>query len=371
MKLTINRKELLKALSRVQGIAGKSQTMPVLSNILLVADDQGVEITATDIEIGIRGKYAADVEKPGAVLVSAKKLYDIVRELPEENVKIQVGESNWVSISSGGAKFKLLGLSKDEYVQFPEITSDNMISLSAELLSDMVKKTLFAAAENDARYVLNGLLIHMQPKGQGLSIRIVGTDGHRLAMVQRSLPAKGTNSKFVVPKASMVELKKLLGEVETGTEIQIAATNSHFLYKQIGMTMFSKLIDAQYPNYEQVIPNNNHKKVIASKDPLAQALKRVSILAKEKTNAVKIQFGSSMMQLATNNPDVGEAKENVAVNYAGADIEIGFNVQYMLDSITGISDTNVILSLCDNVSPCVVTADGDPGYTCVVMPMRV
>src|SRR5512135_3296530 len=190
MKLRIKKEEILKGLQRIQGVVDKKNTMPILSNMLMIADTKGIEIIATDLEIGLRGRYTADVEKPGAVTVSAKKIYEVVRELPEEDIQIRVEENNAVKITSGHSQFKLVGLPKEEYPALPDVAEEGMITIAGETLRDMIKKTLYAAGENDARYVLNGLFVHLAPGKGGLNIRMVGTDGHRLSLIDRIVEAK-------------------------------------------------------------------------------------------------------------------------------------------------------------------------------------
>ena len=290
MKLKIKKDEILKGLQRIQGVVDKKNTMPILSNMLLVADGKGIEIIATDLEIGLRGRYAADVEKPGAVTVSAKKMFEIVRELPEEDVQIRVEEGNWVKIVSGHSQFKLVGLPKEEYPSMPDVAEEGMITMDGVTLRDMIKKTLYAAGENDARYVLNGLYVHLSPAKGGLNIRMVGTDGHRLSMIDRIVEAKHKEESVIVPKKAMIELRRLLEEDSSQEGFQIGFSKNHALFKRDGLVMVSKLIDGNYPNYQQVLPTQHTKKVAVSKDIFTHAVKRVSILSKEKTNAVKLQL---------------------------------------------------------------------------------
>ena len=290
MKLTIKKEEILKGLQRIQGVVEKKNTMPILSNMLLIADNSGVEIIATDLEIGLRGRYAATVEKPGAVTVSAKKMYEIMRELPAEDIQIKVDDNNWVKIQTGHSQFKLVGLPKDEYPTLPDVVEEGMFVIEGDTLRDMIKKTLYAVGENDARYVLNGLFVHMTQTKGGLTIRMVGTDGHRLSMVDRVVDAKHKEESVIIPKKAMVELRRLLEEDAPKAELRLGFSKNHALFKRDGLVMVSKLIDGNYPNYLQVVPAKSTKKVTVSKDVFTHAVKRVSILSKEKTNAVKLQF---------------------------------------------------------------------------------
>ena len=371
MKLKIKKDEILKGLQRIQGVVDKKNTMPILSNMLLVADGKGVEIIATDLEIGLRGRYTAEVEKPGAVTVSAKKMFEIVRELPEEDIQIRVDEGNWVKIVSGHSQFKLVGLPKEEYPSMPDVAEEGMIAMDGDTLRDMIKKTLYAAGENDARYVLNGLFVHLSPAKGGLNIRMVGTDGHRLSMIDRIVDAKHKEESVIIPKKAMMELRRLLEEDSSAGGFQIGLSKNHALFKRDGLVMVSKLIDGNYPNYQQVLPTQNTKKVAVSKDIFTHAVKRVSILSKEKTNAVKLQLEKNTLVLSTNNPEVGEANEELAIDYTGESMSIGFNSRYLMDVLMAMDRDTITLELNDSLSPCLVKEEGNDAYKCVVMPMRV
>ncbi len=371
MKLRIKKEEILKGLQRIQGVVDKKNTMPILSNMLLQADARGVEIIATDLEIGLRGRYAAEVEQPGAVTVSAKKMYEIVRELPEENIQLKAEENNSIRIVSGHSQFKLVGLPKEEYPSMPDVAEEGMITIASETLRDMIKKTIYASGENDARYVLNGLFLNLSPANSGINIRMVGTDGHRLSLIDRHVEASHKEESVIIPRKAMLELRRLLEEDATQEGFQIGLSKNHALFKRDGLVMVSKLIDGNYPNYQQVIPKQNTKKVAVSKDLFTHAVKRVSILSKEKTNAVKLQLESGTLALSTNNPEVGEANEELSVEYKGDGLTIGFNSRYLLDVLNAMDSSNVTLELNDPLSPCLIKEEGHEGYRCVVMPMRV
>ncbi len=372
MKLKIKKEEILKGLQRIQGVVEKKNTMPILSNMLLAADGNGVEIIATDLEIGLRGRYAADVEKQGAIAVSAKKMYEIVRELPAEDIQIKVEEGNWVKIKAGHSQFKLVALSKDEYPSLPDVAEEGMIAIEGETLREMIKKTLYAVGENDARYVLNGLFFNMTQTKNGLNIRMVGTDGHRLSMIDRVVDAKHKEESLIIPKKAMMELRRLLDEEDSSqAELRLGFSKNHVLFKRDGLVMVSKLIDGNYPNYLQVVPAKSTKKIVVEKDIFTHAVKRVSILSKEKTNAVKLQLEKDMLVLSTSNPEVGEASEELPIAYQGEGITIGFNSRYLMDVLTAMDRQNITLELNDALSPCLVKEEGDEQYKCVVMPMRV
>src|SRR3972149_2159463 len=370
MKLKIKKEEILKGLQRTQGVVEKKTTMPILSNMLFTAEGSGVQIVATDLEIGLRGHYAAEVEKPGSVVVSAKKMYEIVREPPDENIRIETEEGNWVRVLSGQAQFKLVGLPKEEYPSLPDVAEEGMITIEGATLRDMIKKTLYSVGENDTRYVLNGLFVHMSPVKNGLTIRMVGTDGHRLSLIDRVVEAKHKEESMIIPKKAMLELRRLLEEDPSTGELRVGFGKNHALFKRDGLMMVSKLIDGNYPNYLQVVPTQNTKKVTVSREMITHAVRRVSILSKEKTNAVKLQLERNRLVLSTNNPEVGEANEELAVDYKGEALAIGFNSRYLMDVLSAMDKETIRLELNDPLSPCLIMEEGDENYKCVVMPMR-
>jgi DNA polymerase-3 subunit beta len=272
---------------------------------------------------------------------------------------------------SGHSQFKLVGLPKEEYPSMPDVAEEGMITIDGETLRDMIKKTLYAAGENDARYVLNGLFVHLSQTKGGLNIRMVGTDGHRLSMIDRIVEAKHKEESVIVPKKAMIEIRRLLEEDSSQEGFQIGFSKNHALFKRDGLVMVSKLIDGNYPNYQQVLPTQNTKKVAVSKDIFTHAVKRVSILSKEKTNAVKLQLEKNKLLLSTNNPEVGEANEELSINYTGESISIGFNSRYLMDVLMAMDRDTITLELNDSLSPCLVKEEGNDAYKCVVMPMRV
>ncbi|HLB25255.1 MAG TPA: DNA polymerase III subunit beta [Nitrospirota bacterium] len=371
MKFAIKKEEFLKGLSRVQSVADRRNTVPILSNVLIESVEGGIAITATDLEIGLRGVYEAVVSEPGGVTLSARKLYEIVRELPEEDVSVESSESNWATIRSGSAVFKFTGLAKEEFPTLPEMEGADFVPVDAAAMRELIKKTIFAAGDNDTRYVLNGLYMILSREDDTLTIQMVGTDGHRLAVLRKKLGAKASVSgSAIVPKKSASELKKLLDESEA-EELQMAMSKNHIVFKIGSLYMVTRLIEGNYPNYEQVIPTQNDKAIIVDKAHLVSALRRVSLLSRERTNAVKFSFAGPKAVLSSQNPEMGEAREDVPVDYDGSELEVGFNAKYLLDALSAMDQEKVRMIFKDSLSPCIITQSGGENYQCVVMPMRV
>ena len=371
MELTIARNTLLKALQRVQGIVEKRNTMPILAHVLMDTVERGITIFATDLELGVRGLYPASVNSPGSVTVSARKLFEIVRELPEEDVRL-VGEDNhWVLIECGRSSFKVAGLPPADFPVFPGLGKETMVPITRDLFLDLIKRTLFAVGENDARYVLNGVLCSIE----GGAIRMVGTDGHRLAVAQRPLEhPKGSPAhpdvSAIVPKKALLELKKLVEDGEEET-MEIGFTKTQLLFRQGDLVLLARLMEGNYPNYRQVVPTGNDKRVAVDKRALEGALRRVALLSKERTNAIKFQLEPARLLLSTSNPDMGEAKEDLGVSYQGDALTTGFNARYLLDVLGAVSGPETVLEFKDALSPCLIREPAQEGSLCVIMPMRV
>lgn len=376
MKLRIARDELLTGLQRVQGVVEKRNTMPILSNILLEAKSDGVDIIATDLELGMRGLYKATVKEPGSITLSARKLYEILKELPGGEIDLTVGANNWATIQSGKSQFKIVGLPSTEYPALPAIEREGLTPLSGAGLANLIRKTLFAVGDNDARYILNGLLITLTVSDKKTTLRLVGTDGHRLAVADQEAnqPAgkEGPKEiKAIIPKKAALEMRHLLEEGDG--EPLIGFTKNLMIFRKSGLLLTSRLMEGTYPNYQQVIPKDKDqdKRVTVSKPELEGALRRVAVLSRDKTNAVKVTFSSGKITLFSSNPDFGEATEELPAQYKGESLTTGFNARYLLDVLGIVDGESVTLQMDAPLSPCLVREPGNNGFTCVVMPVKV
>ena len=376
MKLRIARDELLMGLQRVQGVVEKRNTMPILSNILLEAKtDDAVDIVATDLEIGLRGMYKAKVETRGAATLAARKLYEILKELPEGDLDLTVGENHWATIQSGKSQFKIVGLPSTEYPALPAIDREGLTPLTGAGLLELIRKTLFAVGDNDARYILNGLLVTLSSTDKKTTLRLVGTDGHRLAVAEQELapPPKDAPKeiKAIIPKKAAHEIRRLLEEGDS--DPFLGFTKNLMIFRKSGLLLTSRLMEGNYPNYQQVVPKEKDttSRITADRKALEGALRRVGVLSRDKTNAVKVTFGSGKMTLFSNNPDLGEATEEFAVKYTGENLTTGFNARYLLDVLGVMDGESVSLQMDAPLSPCLIRETDNPGFTCVVMPIKV
>ncbi len=358
MEFRISADELKKALHRAQGIVERKATMPILSNVLITASKTGVTVTAFDLDIGIVSDHPAEVSKPGAITVSAKTLFDIVNLIPDANVTVRKLANNYAELISGAAHYKIVGMAPEEYP----------VKLTGSDILEMIKKTQYAISNDETRYILNG--VFFEPR-EGGKVRMVATDGHRLALVERELAGDfKLKSGVIIPRKGLFELKRLLDEAPEA-EVSLGFADNSALFKKTGLSMVMRLIDGQFPEYQRVIPKEGEKQVLVKRGAFYDALKRIALLSAEKSSAVKLSLSENLLRITANNPELGEAKDDLEVAYRGASLTIGFNARYILDVLSALETDEVTLELGDEHSPGVLHAPGDKSYTAVVMPMRV
>lgn len=375
MKVRIGRDELLTGLQRVQGVVEKRNTMPILSNVLLEARQEGAEIVATDLEIGMRGLYKAAVLETGGVTISARKLFEIIKELPSGDIELTTGENNWTTIQMGKSQFKIVGLPSADYPALPAIEREGLTPLSGDGLLDLIRKTLFAAGDNDARYILNGLLVTLINTEKKTTLRLVGTDGHRLAVAEHEMSQAGGKGvpqeiKAIIPKKAAHEMRRLLEEGGDGEPL-IGFAKNLMIFRKSGLLLTSRLMEGNYPNYQQVIPKEGGKKISVNRIELESALRRVSVLSRDKASAVKVSFAPGKMTLFSSSPDYGEATEELPARYEGESLSSGFNARYLLDVFGVMDGETVSLQIETPLSPCLIQESESPGFKCVVMPIKI
>jgi len=365
MKLSASRDVLLKPLQAVIGVVERRQTMPILSNVLLVAREGKLGITATDLEVELVAEADVQVAAEGEITVSGRKLLDICRALPDGAViDISAGGDKAV-VKSGRSKFSLATLPASEFPTVEDIKAGQTISVDQETLSRLIEKTHFSMAQQDVRYYLNGLLIETS----GQHLRAVATDGHRLALSEVKLPAKGlAEQQVIVPRKGVLELQRLLsGEGPLNIELG----SNHVRIQLEGIRFTSKLIDGRFPEYQRVIPKDSPNEVTADRAALKGALQRTAILSNEKYRGIRLVIRDSGVTMQAHNPEQEEAEEELEVRYSGEDIEIGFNVNYLLDALGAVEGEEVSLSVQDSNSSCLIREPGREDSKFVVMPMRL
>jgi DNA polymerase-3 subunit beta len=364
MDVVLDRDAFLKGLQMVQNIVEPRQTLPILANVLLETEDEAVRLTATDLEVGARVSVPARVATKGAVTVSARKLAEIVKELPAAAVALKVHEGPGITLRCAGVTYKLVGLAPDDFPPVVPASPAAWLTLEARLLRDMLTHTSFAIAADETRQYLNGVLFAVLPK----EIRLVATDGHRLALASRPLPANATTWSGIVPRKAISEIQRVLG---AGEEVQIAITENQFVLQMPNFVMTARLIEGQFPNYEAVIPRGHPGRLVIARAALAGALRRVAVMAEERNKPVRVMLAPAALKLSAVTHDLGEAEETLDVDYAGAEVTIGFNSRYLLDALGPIEKDQMVLEFKDALSPGVVRSVEEDGYCCVIMPMRI
>ncbi|MFQ5931400.1 MAG: DNA polymerase III subunit beta [Nitrospiraceae bacterium] len=376
MKLRIERDELLTGLQRVQGVVEKRNTMPILSNVLLEARSDGANIIATDLEIGMRGLYKAAVTQTGSVTLSARKLYEILKELREGEIELTVADNNWATIQAGKSQFKIVGLPSQDYPALPSIEREGLTPLTGVGFGDLIRKTLFAVGDNDARYILNGLLVTLTTLEKKTMLRLVGTDGHRLSVAEQEVTEASRKDapreiKAIIPKKAAFEMRRLLEE-ENGEPL-IGFTKNLMIFRKSGLLLTSRLMEGTYPNYQQVVPKDKEleKRVTIDRAELEGALRRVAVLSRDKTHAVKVTFAPGRITLFSSNPGFGEATEELQARHEGQTLATGFNARYVLDVLAVVNGGRVTLQMEAPLSPCLIRDPESPGFASVVMPVKV
>jgi DNA polymerase-3 subunit beta len=367
MKLKIQKDAIQNALQSIQGIVDKKTTMPILSHFLLKVNETA-SLMATDLDIALKGPLEAEIKKAGSLCIPARKLFEIVRELAGD-IMLEAQDNNWLKVTSGKSTFKLMCLPEEDYPALPEVNRSEALTVKAETLKHMIEKTVYATGESDTRYTLNGLLLHITPQKENTEFKMVGTDGHRLSVIAMELEQKlEEEKKLILPKKAALELKKLT-EAHTG-EITVYLDKNHIFFSTDSIVLTSRLIEGTYPNYEQVIPKGNDKEVVVEKVPFLKALRRTSIMSRERTNSVRLDLEEGKITLISMNPDIGEAREEIAADYKGEQMTIGYNARYLMDILNAMEGESVLLKLQEPLSPTLLFEAGNSDYTCVVMPMR-
>lgn len=369
MELVVRKNDLLRELQLFQGIVERKNTIPILANVLLDARDGEVKFLATDLEVGLRSRCDATVTKPGILTLPAKKLYEIVKSLPDTDIRIAEDKSG-VRVAADRFDSRMQTLPKDDFPTLPEGGTTPTALLPAAALKEMVAKTQFAITGEDTRYFLNGAQFVLKDD----TMSLVATDGHRLALVTVKLDAGSTppgEVKAILPKKTLGELGRLL--VEGDSAVTYERGENHLFFDVAGRKLISRMIDGQFPAYERVIPKGNDKHIEFERERLTAAVKRVQILSNERSRAVKFIVEKGKVEVTSSSPELGEAHETLPVDYTGASMQICFNAQYVLDFLSVVSTDVVALELKDEVSQAVMTPVGAEGYdyTYVIMPMRV
>jgi len=364
MKFKTNKNQLLETIQKVQNAVSPKTTLPILSNMLLEARKNEVKVTATDLDMGISTTMPATPEVEGAITLPAKKFLDIIKELPNAgDILIYTKKNNITTIESGKILFKIVGLPKDEFPQPPTLKNKDAITLPQGFLKNMIAMTSFAVSHDETRYVLNGVLFVIT----GKTIKLVATDGRRLAAIEKKLPKETIlETKIIIPTKTIQELNRLLKE---DGEVKLAFDENQVLFDIAGTTVISRLIEGDFPGYEQVIPKEVKEKIIIDRDSFLAAAKRASILTNQDSVAIKIDISRGKISISKNTPYMGEVKEEVGVSYRGKDLTVGFNPNYIIEVLKAIDAKEIGFELAESDKPGVIRIDSE--YVYVVLPMQI
>ena len=368
MELVVRKNDLLRELQLFQGIVERKNTIPILANVLMEAAGGEVRMLATDLEVGLRTRCDASVSRPGSLTLPAKKFFEIVRALPDTDVRIEQQNST-VTVAADRFDSKMQTLPREDFPTVPEAGGTATATLPGKVFREMVARTQFAITSEDTRYFLNGAQLVLTPA----SMTLVATDGHRLALVTVPREAEGAEElKVILPKKTLMELSRLLGDADEA--IRYEQGENHLFFHVGNRLLISRKIDGQFPAYERVIPKGNDKRIEFERDRVTSAIKRVALLSNERSRAVKLLIDGGKVEVTSSSPEFGEAKEQLNVEYSGPAMQICFNAQYVLDFLSVVETDAVALELKDEVSQALMRPVNPPAgheYTYVIMPMRI
>ncbi len=366
MKLTIDRNELLRGLGRLQAVVERRATLPILSNVLIEAQADGITLSATDLEVGVVSRHAAEIETTGSITLGARKLHDLVRELDDGPVRIGTEDSARIGIECGASRIQLLSISPEEYPTLPSTEGVEFAQIEASLLAEMIESSLYAVSTDEARYNLNGVFMEIADG----KLVLVATNGHRLAKIERTPPSPITflEKGITVPRKGVAEIRKLCDETEGVIEIGLG--EGFLLVRTEGLLLSCRLIDGDFPDYRQVIPSGHQIRIMVERERLIHAVRRLSVVAHERSGGFQLVLEEGSLGLSASNPELGEAREEIAVSYTGDRFETGFNARYMLETLGALMAKEVALEFADELSAVKLRPADDADQVAIIMPMR-
>lgn len=365
MNFEIEKSKFLAAVQKAQSVVDKRQAMSLLSNVRLKVENQQLELVATDLEVGLKDTVEVTVHSEGSIAVSAKILYDVLRELPDSIVKFQVEDNHWIRLNCGNSDFRIVGTSDEDFPTLPEIDEKILIKIPGDLLDTLTRKTSYSVSHDESRKILNGVLFKVTPT----IIRMVATDGHRMAFIETGNNLNLSEFEVILPQKAVHEIQRMIGS--GCDELFFGIMEKHIVFRSGNETIVTRIIDGQFPNYTMVIPKETQYEIKISKESLFTALRRVALFSDVKARGVKMQFSNNMLQINANTPEYGEAKEEIAIEYSGEQLLLGFNVTYLLDILKCIDSEEVIIRINNVSGPVAVlpAVQTEFNYITIVMPM--
>jgi DNA polymerase-3 subunit beta len=371
MECIFNKETLIQGLQLTQNIADKKNTLPILGNVLIKSQKGEVEISATNLEVSVRAKIPAQIQQEGILSLQAQKAYEVIRELPGSEVRLKGRENFWGEIESGKSFFTLAGLDPKEFPKLEVEQSDVLFQINASSLRNFINKTTYATSTDETRYHLNGVLVELDhSKKQGI-IKGVATDGHRLALVEEEIESEGPlrlEQGVLLPRRGLMEVKKAFTESEG--KIEVGISKKMVFLRRGGMSISMRLISGEFPDYRQVIPKGGNRFLTLKKEPFIGALRRILLLSSDRYRGVRLNLTKQEVTLSLHNPDIGEARETLSVEYSGDPLEMGFNTRYLLEAVLACDEENVQFNFKDELSPVLVQGPEHKKSLAVIMPMR-
>jgi len=364
MQITVAKEKILDALQHIQPVITNKSTLPILNNFHIEAREGKLTLSATDLQVSIKCQIEADIKKPGATTMPARRTFTIFRELAQPEIQLEIDNKDACSVRSGQSYFKILGLPATDYPALPELQNPRQITIPQAVLKDLLRKTSYAISTDETRYVLNGVLFSVKDN----TMTFVATDGRRLALAEIEHEAPSTaQGDVIIPTKAVHEIQRLLRD--TG-DVKIALSENQISLEINNITLYSKLTEGSYPNYRQVIPTESRDRVTIEREAFNNMVRRVAIMTSEKSSSVKIHLTKDNITLSANSPDLGEARESVPVKYNGRELNIAFNPQYLQDPLRNLDSDEITIEFLDELSPGVMRTNS-PGFLYVIMPMRV
>ncbi len=373
MKFKINRDHFANGLAQVLNVVGSKATMPILSNVLIEAEKDQISLTTTNLDLGIRCKIKAEVKETGAVTLPVKRLAGIVRELPNVDVTLDASPNHQVKLTSGGSTFKIMGIGKEEFPPLPEFGEEKAYSLEQSELTTMLKSVAYAQSTDETRYILNGVYFNFKDG----KLSLVATDGRRLALIAKEMEVPAASAgAIILPAKTVNELTRLL---DKGEKVKINFSERRAAFQIAtdkdtsglidSIYLYSKVVEGNYPNYQQVIPKETHQRIKLERELFLQCVHRAALVCSEKANSVKIKLTSNLLEITAQSPDFGEAHESMAISYSGPDLQVAFNPAFLMDPLRALAKDEVFFEVKDEVSPGVFKTL--ESFVCVIMPVRL
>ena len=375
LSINVSKEDFLPALNSLQSITGKKGTMAILANVLIHTQENFIELIATDLEVGIKKNVAAEILSPGSLTLPAKILYEIVRESGSENIKIEEKDKKWARIKAGSSMYNLAGTSSEDYPKFPEYNEESLVSLPCEIIKELIDKTIFSAAqERESNYTLTGILIEKEKKEEGKSVlRMVSSDGHRLSIMEKDLDKESDNiiieKNTLIPRKGVSEIKKVC---EGQKKFSMGADKKQLIVKTKNSLMIVRLMNGEFPDYTSIVNVIEKNNVIEiDRSNFLESLKRTNLFTEDTFNAIQLSVDDNKLILSSQNMDFGNAKDEMAINYSGEPLDLGFNCRYFIDTLQVMRSGTIKAYVNSDQSPCLIEGEDDQGFVSIIMPMKI